>query len=212
MSIPTPFNPLGTLGGLPPLPAGWRHVESILLPKAETRTTVFQYNITDPGTPSEKFDITLRADMETLVEQRGETNPVVIGNAFVSGQAPGLWCGYYNYWKGWFIGAGFNGHNVPANYFKKIGQLCPVLGTMKDGVVSSTVAGQLKTVDLRGMVSTAGRSHQFSVFRDENENVTLYRCEFKAPHHTTAFYPVHNDSTGKDGVYELYKKTVYPIP
>ena len=213
MSIRTSFNPLGTLGSeLPPLPPGWRHVESVFIPRAETRTTVFLYNITDPGTPSEEFDITLHADMEPLVTQRIETNPVVVGNAYSSAQAPGLWCGYYWGNSGWKAGAGFNGHRIPANNSKKIGEQCPVLETMKGGIVSSTVAGQLKTIDLRGMVSDSGKKHQFSVFRDEDENVTLYRCEFKAPHHKTVFYPVHNDSTGQDGIYELYKQTVYPIP
>lgn len=212
MSIRTSFNPMGTLGGLPPLPAGWEHVESVFIPRAETRTTVFRYNITDPGTPSEEFDITLHADMEPLSTGQNETNPVVMGNAFVSSQAPGLWCGYYSLWKGWRAGAGFNGHRVPGNTSKKVGEPCPVLATMKDGIISATVDGQLKTVDVRGMVSTAGRTHQFSVFREPLENVTLYRCEFNAPHHKTGFYPVHNDLTGQDGVYELYKKTVYPIP
>lgn len=212
MSIPTPFNPLGTLGsGLPPLPAGWRHVESVFIPRAGTRTVVFQYSITDPGTPAEEFDITLHADMEPLVAQRNETDPVVVGNVFTRGQAPGLWCGYYDSWGGWKVGVTFDAYYHPNTSFSKIGEQCPVLGTMKDGIVSNTVNGQLKTVDLRGKVSVSGRKHQFSVFRDENENVTLYRCEFKSPHHKTVFYPVHNDSTGQDGVYELYKKTVYPI-
>lgn len=212
MSIPVSIDPLGTLGnGLPPLPAGWRHVESVFIPRAETRTTVFSYVITDPGTPSEEFDITLRADMEPLYTGRTETNPVVVGNAFVSSQAPGLWCGYYRFWEGWTVGTTFDNYYNPNTSFSKIGEQCPVLGTMKDGIVSNTVNGQLKTVDLRGKVSVSGRKHQFSVFRDESENVTLYRCEFKAPHHKTVFYPVHNDSTGQDGVYELYKKTVYPI-
>lgn len=212
MSIPVTIDPLGTLGGgLPPLPAGWRHVESVFIPRAEARTTVFLYNITDPGTPSEEFDITLHADMEPLVEQGGETNPVVVGNAFSSAQAPGLWCGYYNQWHGWKAGCRFGNYYYPNTSFKEIGESCTVLATMKDGIFSSAVNGELKTSDLRGKVSDSEKIHQFSVFRDINENVTLYRCEFKAPHHKTGFYPVHNDSTGQDGVYELYKKTVYPI-
>lgn len=211
MSIPNTFRPLGSGGGLPILPQGWRHVESVVIPRAESRTTVFTYNVNNPGTPAEDYDITLRADITPIINPgSGETNPVVLGNAYTGSQAPGLWTGYYYLWGGWKIGAGFNGHKIPGN----TAQTTPFsgLGIMRDGVVTATVAGQVKTVDMRGLVSIAGRKHQFSVFRDKNEDVTLYHCEFHAPHHHTAYYPVHNDETGQDGIYELYKKTVYPIP
>lgn len=207
MSIPTPFNPLGTLGsGLPPLPAGWRHVESVVLPREETPRTIFnRTGVYADYKPTDGVYMSLKADVIDWVGgEWAEVPSIVLGNFFNAGQSIGAWVSYYGYIA---VGMEVDGHYTVSFGKAPCSVECEladnVYKLIKDGVV-------IKTGDVSGKVAR-GKGWSFCCATHQYFGVRLYRCVYDAPFRKNAFYPVENTTTGASGIYELESKTVYPI-
>lgn len=207
MSIPVSIDPLGTLGsGLPPLPAGWRHVESVVLPREETPRTIFnRTGKYDDYKPTDGVYLYLKADVIDWADGAWASVPsIVLGNFFSGGESIGAWLSYYGY-----ISAGVE---VNAHYNTNFGkEPCSVECELADNVFKAIKDGVvLRTADVSGKVAR-DKYWMFCCATHQYFGVRLYRCVYDAPYKKTAFYPVENTTTGAGGIYELESKTVYPI-
>lgn len=208
MSIPVSIDPLGTLGsGLPPLPAGWRHVESVVLPREETPRTIFNRTgvYADYKSPDGVY-LYLKADVIDYAAGAWASEPsIVLGNFYTGGESIGAWVCYYN--SGTWPGVEVDNH-----YTENFGaEPCSVECELADNVYKVIKDGVVKkTGDVSGKVAR-GRYWRFCCATHQYFGVRLYRCVYDAPFRKNAFYPVENTTTGASGIYELESKTVYPI-
>ena len=208
MSIPVSIDPLGTLGsGLPPLPAGWRHVESVVLPREETPRTIFnRTGVYDDYKSPDGVYVYLKADVIDYAAGAFASVPsIVLGNFFNASESIGAWVCFYS-------SGTWPGVEVADHYSLSFGaEPCSVECELADNVYKVIKDGVVKkTGDVSGMMAR-GKYWRFCCATHQYFGVRLYRCVYDAPYKKTAFYPVENTTTGAGGIYELESKTVYPI-